>query len=79
MTFRNDLDAAQARIDSLEREKRELAEQHERLMDRLRADGKLPRIAPAAGPAPEPKQWPMMDSWFARGISALYRGLFDRR
>jgi multidrug resistance efflux pump len=37
MTYRNDLEAAHARIETLEREKRELEDQTERLNARLRA------------------------------------------
>jgi hypothetical protein len=72
MTFRNDLDAAHARIDTLEREKRELAEQNARLNARL---GTSPRTSTTV--ETEPKPWPLMTLF--DGISALFRGLFSRR
>lgn len=72
MTFRNDLDAAHARIDTLEREKRELAEQNARLNARLGASRRT-----SATVETEPKPWPLMNLF--DGISALFRGLFSRR
>ena len=69
MSFRNDLDAASARIDSLERERRELAEQNARLNARLRT--------PTAVET-EPKPWPLASSW----LSSLFDGIaavFTRR
>ncbi len=69
MTFRNDLDAAHARIGTLEREKRELGEQNARLNARLGAS--RPTTV-----ATEPKPWPLMTLF--DGISSLVRGLFSR-
>lgn len=67
MSFRNDLDAANARIETLERERRELAEQNARLNARLRKPEAV---------AAEPKPWPLMTMF--DGIAALFRGLFSR-
>lgn len=66
MSFRNDLDAANARIETLERERRELAEQNARLTSRLRK----PEVDA------QPKPWPLMTLF--DGLSAMLRGLFSR-
>jgi hypothetical protein len=68
MSFRNDLDAANARIETLERKKRELAAQNAGLSARLHE------------PAVEhdPKPWPLASSW----LTSLFDGflaLFSRR
>ena len=72
MTFRNDLDAAHARIDTLEREKRELAEQNENLLVRLGMNRRT-----SATVETEPKPWPLATLF--DGIAVLFRGLFSRR
>jgi hypothetical protein len=81
MSFRNDLDAANARIETLERERRELAEQNECLHARLVAAGLAPALTPLEI-AHEPKPWPLTPAWLTSltdGITSLFRILFSRR
>lgn len=82
MTFRNDLDAAHARIDTLEREKRELAEHNARLHARLVAAGRAPAPTPTMLELQAPKPWPLTPPWLTSltdGITTLFRVLFSRQ
>ena len=58
MTYRNDLDAAHARIEALEREKRELAEQNEWMNARLGTP--RTRRLDSSSASYEPSPWPFV-------------------
>ena len=67
MTYRNDLDAAHARIEALEREKRTLAEHNERMNARLGTPqstrvatrARARRLDPSSA-SYEPSPWPFV-------------------